>query len=103
MAKVFTIPVPPNIGRKRRERTTDPRYVDGQRLLVEAMKYLAQADPIANRGAIELLSEHVRTRFRMSDSPLRLGALPRAASWNPQKKTACPLYKYFDCCESSSS
>jgi hypothetical protein len=70
MAKVFTIPVPPKIGRKRRERTTDPRYVDGQRLLVEAMKYLAQADPIANRGAIELLSEHVRTRFRMSDSPL---------------------------------
>ena len=70
MAKVFTIPVPPKIGRKRRERTTDPRYVDGQRLLVEAMKYLAQADPVANRPAIELLSEHVRTRFRMSDSPL---------------------------------
>jgi hypothetical protein len=59
MAKVFTIPVPPKIGRKRRERTADPRYVDGQRLLVEAMKYLAQAaqaDPVANRGAIELLS-----------------------------------------------
>jgi hypothetical protein len=70
MAKVFTIPVPPKIGRKRRERTTDPRYVDGQRLLVEAMKYLTQADPITNRSAIELLSEHVRTRFRMSDSPL---------------------------------
>jgi hypothetical protein len=34
------------------------------------MKYLTQADPVANRGAIELLSEHVRTRFRMSDSPL---------------------------------
>jgi hypothetical protein len=40
MAKVFTIPVPSKIGRKRRERTSDPRYVDGQRLLVEAMKYL---------------------------------------------------------------
>jgi len=25
---------------------------------------------LANRGAIELLSEHVRTRFRMTDSPL---------------------------------
>jgi hypothetical protein len=25
---------------------------------------------VANRGAIELLSEHVRTRFRMTDSPL---------------------------------
>lgn len=72
MAKVFTIPVPPNtdIGRKKRERTSDPRYVDGQRLLVEAMKYLAKADPVTNRSAIELLSEHVRTRFRMSDSPL---------------------------------
>ncbi|PYX37081.1 MAG: hypothetical protein DMG73_08220 [Acidobacteria bacterium] len=70
MAKVFTIPVPPDLGRKKRERTSDPRYVDGQRLLVEAMKYLAQTDPITNRSAIELLSEHVRTRFRMSDSPL---------------------------------
>jgi hypothetical protein len=70
MAKVFTITVPPKLGNKRRERTTDPRYVDGQRLLVEAMKYLAQIDPVRNRAAIELLSEHVRTRFRMSDSPL---------------------------------
>lgn len=71
MAKVFTIPVPPKlIDRKSRERTSDPRYVDGQRLLVEAMRYLAQSDPISNRNAIELLSEHVRTRFRMTDSPL---------------------------------
>lgn len=71
MAKVFTIPVPPDISRKKsRERTSDPRYVDGQRVLVEAMRYLARTDPIANRHAIELLSEHVRTRFRMSDSPL---------------------------------
>jgi len=70
MAKVFTITVPPKLGNKRRERSSDPRYVDGQRLLIEAMKYLAQADPVKNRPAIELLSEHVRTRFRMSDSPL---------------------------------
>jgi hypothetical protein len=71
MAKVFTIPVPPKLGRgTKRERSADPRYVDGQKLLVEAMKYLAQADPITNRPAIELISEHVRTRFRMSDSPL---------------------------------
>jgi hypothetical protein len=34
------------------------------------MKYLAQSDPKGNREAIELLSEHFRTRFRMSDSPL---------------------------------
>ena len=70
MAKVFTIPVVPQLGRKRNQRTSDPRYVDGQRMLVEAMKYLTQTDPVANRSAIELLSEHVRTRFRMSDSPL---------------------------------
>jgi hypothetical protein len=70
MAKVFTIPVPPNVNRKRRERASDPRYVEGQRLLVEAMKYLTQADPVTNRSAIELISEHVRTRFRMTDSPL---------------------------------
>jgi len=72
MAKVFTIPVPPNMTPKTaRERTSDPRYVDGQKILVEAMRYLAQSDPIVNRNAIELLSEHVRTKFRMSDSPLR--------------------------------
>jgi hypothetical protein len=70
MAKVFTIPVPPKLGNKRRERTSDPRYVEGQRLLVEAIKYLVQVDPIINRSAIELISEHVRTRFRMSDTPL---------------------------------
>jgi len=70
MAKVFTIPVPPKVNRKRRERTSDPRYVEGQRLLVEAMKYLTQSDPFSNRSAIELISEHVRTRFRMTDSPL---------------------------------
>jgi hypothetical protein len=71
MAKVFTIPVPPKIqGPKRRERNPDPRYVDGQRMLVEAMKYLTVSDPISNRSAIQLLSEHVRTRFRMTDSPL---------------------------------
>jgi hypothetical protein len=70
MAKVFTITVPPKPRNKRRERTSDPRYIDGQKLLVDAMKYLAQDDPVKNRGAIELISEHVRTKFRISDSPL---------------------------------
>ncbi len=70
MAKVFTIPVVPNFGATRKTRTSDPRYVDGQRVLVDAMKYLAQSDAVANRSAIKLISEHVRTRFRMSDSPL---------------------------------
>ena len=70
MAKVFTIPVAPQMGRRRRESHPDPRYVDGQRVLVEAMRYLAQSDPVSNRDAVALLSEHVRTRFRMTDSPL---------------------------------
>ena len=70
MAKVFTIPVRPNPNRRKRDRSPDARYVQGQRLLVDAMKYLAKSDPEANRGAIELLSEHFRTRFRMSDTPL---------------------------------
>lgn len=71
MAKVFTIPVTPDPSRKRfRERSSDPRYVEGQRLLVQAMEYLAKSSPDENREAIQLLSEHFRTRFRMSDSPL---------------------------------
>src|ERR1035441_5565594 len=44
MAKVFTISVPPDLSRKKRVRIDDPRYVDGQKMLVEAMKYLAKAD-----------------------------------------------------------
>ncbi len=71
MAKVFTIPVRPSPLTRKPERRPDPRYVEGQRLLVQAMKYLAQSDPQANRQAIQLLSEHFRTRFRMSDSPLQ--------------------------------
>ena len=70
MAKLFTIPVVPDPQRTRKQRTSDPRYVEGQRLLVEAMKYLVQSDPAYNRAAVELLSEHVRTQFRMSDRPL---------------------------------
>jgi hypothetical protein len=56
--------------RRTRERSSDPRYVDGQRVLIQAMRYLAVENRVSNREAIELLSEHVRTRFRMSDSPL---------------------------------
>lgn len=70
MAKMFTIPVLPDPKRTRKPRTSDPRYVEGQRLLVEAMKYLVQSDPNLNRPAVELLSEHVRTQFRMTDRPL---------------------------------
>jgi hypothetical protein len=72
MAKLFTIPTFPDPSRRKKSRhnDSDPRYVEGQRLLVEAMRYLAQQDPQVNRQAIELLSEHFRTQFRMSDSPL---------------------------------
>jgi hypothetical protein len=40
-------------------------------VLAAAIKYLSKADPRRNRGAITFLSEHFRTRFRMSDSPRR--------------------------------
>lgn len=70
MAKVFTIPVRPDVQRSsKRERKTDPRYVEGQRLLVQAMRYLAKTDPRQNRPAITLLSDHFRNNFRMSDHP----------------------------------
>lgn len=72
MAKVFTIPVKPDPTRRRnkRDRDSDPRYVEGQRVLVEAMKYLAQTNKEANRDAIDLLFEHFQSNFRISDSPL---------------------------------
>jgi hypothetical protein len=68
MARVFVIPRIPQ-AKKMGERSRDPRYLEGQRLLVEAIRHLAQADPRQNRAAIMLLSEHFRTRFRISDKP----------------------------------
>jgi hypothetical protein len=70
---VVIIPARPDPSARDRIRIDDPRYVEGQRVLVEAMKYLVKSDREANREAAELLSEHVRTKFRMSDSPLRSG------------------------------
>ena len=67
--KVMTIHAMPDPS-NRPPRTDDPRYLEGQRILVDAMLYLVQSDREANRDAIELLSEHVRTKFRMSDAPL---------------------------------
>ena len=72
MGRLLVIPALPNPERLKRERKSDSKYIDGQRVMVEAMKYLAQSDPENNRQAIELLSEHFRTRFRMSDKPLNL-------------------------------
>ena len=71
MGKVLVIPARPSAGHLKRTRTSDPRYIDGQRLLVQAMEYLVKSDPEGNRPAIDLISEHVRTGFRMSDSPLQ--------------------------------
>src|SRR5213082_1437852 len=70
VARVFTIPVVPDPKRRRTPRISDKRYIAGQKLLVEAKKYLVQSDPDANREAIGLLSEHFRTQFRMSDRPV---------------------------------
>ncbi|HUK88602.1 MAG TPA: hypothetical protein VLT85_13120 [Terriglobales bacterium] len=72
MAKIFFIPVSPTGRRENPKRKLDPRYLEGQRLLVEALKYLTKSDPRNNRSAITLLSELVRTQFRMSDEPPRL-------------------------------
>ena len=70
---VVIIPARPDPSARDRIRTDDPRYIEGQRVLVEAMKYLLKSDRDGNREAAELLSDHVRTKFRMSDSPLRNG------------------------------
>jgi hypothetical protein len=76
MAKVFTIPVIPDPKRRKTgQRKSDPRFIEGQRLLVEAMRYLIQQDPKQNKDAVMLISEHFRTRFRMSDRPVDLPTL----------------------------
>jgi hypothetical protein len=73
MSKMLTIPVMPDPKRSKSKRKSpqisDARYLDGQKLLVEAIKYLAQADPQGNKDAVGLLSEHFRTKFRMDDRP----------------------------------
>jgi len=80
MAKVFTIPVKPEMPdptrRKGQQRNSDPRYIEGQRVLVDAIRYLVQQDPQENKDAVMLLSEHFRTRFRMSDRPASQGSAP---------------------------
>jgi hypothetical protein len=71
MAKVFTIPVTPNPKQRRRERNSDARFLEGQRMLAKAIKYLTKSDKNGNRPAIELLFEHFENNFRVSDSPLQ--------------------------------
>ncbi len=67
-ARILTMPAPPEVNHLPRERS-DPRYLEGQRLLVEAIRYLVQTDPQSNLPAVELLSEHFRTKFRSTDHP----------------------------------
>ncbi len=67
-SRILTIPALPN-PKRRGSRTSDPKYIQGQRVLVDAMKYLAQGDPDANKDAVNLLSEHFRSNFRMEDRP----------------------------------
>jgi hypothetical protein len=69
MSRILTIPVMPNPQARKTKRTSDKRYVDGQKLIVEAIRYLAKSDPEQNKDAVGLLSEHFRTQFRMSDRP----------------------------------
>lgn len=69
--KLLTIPAMPDPKRtKKVSRTSDSRYLEGQRLLAEAIRYLVQSGPRKNRDAVSLLSEHFRTQFRMSDRPV---------------------------------
>jgi len=67
-ARILVMPAPPDVKHVPRERS-DPRYIEGQRLLVEAIRYLVQTDPEGNLAAVELLSDHFRTKFRSTDRP----------------------------------
>ncbi len=67
-ARILTMPAKPEINHAQR-RHSDPRYLEGQRLIVEAIRYLVQTDPEDNLPAVELLSEHFRTQFRSTDHP----------------------------------
>jgi len=71
-ARVLTMPALPRVRRVRRSQEGDPRYVEGQRLITQAIRYLVQSGPERNMRAVELLSEHFRTKFRMSDKPALL-------------------------------
>ena len=71
MGKVVVIPARPDPTRRDAPRSSDSRYIEGQRVIVEAIGHLVREDSLANREAISLLSEHFRTQFRMSDRPGR--------------------------------
>jgi hypothetical protein len=66
--KVIIMPARPDASHLPRSRRADPRYIEGQRILVEAIRHLVLSDPKGNANAVELLSDHFRTKFRMSDT-----------------------------------
>jgi hypothetical protein len=68
-AKIITMPARPDATHLQRSQRGNPRYIEGQRILVEAIRYLVLSDPKGNVDAVELLSDHFRTKFRMSDTP----------------------------------
>lgn len=76
-ARILTMPAPPADVSRVPRRRSDPRYIEGQRLLVEAIRYLVQTDPEGNLPAVELLSEHFRTKFRSTDRPVVLERQPQ--------------------------
>ena len=67
--KVVTIPKLPDPSLRKSRNLGGSRFVEGQQCLAHAISYLAKTGPRSNRDAISLLSEHFRTRFRMSDRP----------------------------------
>lgn len=69
MARLLTIPVMPNPRQRKGEGPPTAKFVEGQRKLANAMTYLAKTDRRTNREAIRFLSEHFRTRFRITDHP----------------------------------
>ena len=50
-------------GHTRRDRRGDPRYVEGQRILVQAIRHLVQSGPEANLPAIHGLCDLATTVF----------------------------------------
>ena len=80
-SNVVIIPARPDPSTRDRIRIDDPRYMDGQRLLVDAMKYLLQSDREANREAAHPGPRQTRAeragalRGRDAVVQLRAGAL----------------------------
>jgi len=51
-AKILTMPALPAVNHGTRRRS-DPRYIEGQRIIVQAIRYLVQSDAAENLAAVE--------------------------------------------------